>query len=118
MEEDFKNPEEAEKAMEMLEQAANKFREFVLKEVLPHFKATPEKIFEVRTLLSTSSLLWLPPMRDFLTNYGPHLEARDVDFFRALFPVEFRNCDIPVSIQDKGFLFARVFQSILNDIDQ
>lgn len=118
MEDCAKNPEESEKALHMLDEAIEKFRKFVLDVVLPHFGASPEKIYEVRTIMNIDSLLFVPPLRDFLCNYAPQLEARNVDFFRALFPVEFRNVEIPVSFQEKGFLFARVFQSILNDIDK
>jgi hypothetical protein len=115
---DIKDPEETAKALETLDIAIDKLRKWVLTEVLPHFKASEEEIYRMRTLMNIDSLLFVPPLRDFLVNYKQQLKALDVDFFRALFPVEYKNVEIPVSLQRKGFLFAEVFESILKDIDQ
>lgn len=115
---DIKDPEETAKALETLDLAIDKLRKWVLTVVLPHFKATEEEIYRMRTLMNIDSLLFVPPLRDFLVNYKQQLVARDVDFFRALFPAEYKNVEIPVSLQEKGFLFAEVFESILKDIDQ
>ena len=115
---DIKDPEETAKALETLDIAIDKLRKWVLTEVLPHFKASEEEIYRIRTLMNIDSLLFVPPLRDFLVNYKQQLEARDINFFRALFPAEYKNAEIPVSLQEKGFLFAQVFESILKDIDQ
>jgi hypothetical protein len=115
---DVKDPEQTAKALETLDQAIAKLRTWVLTVVLPHFKASEEEIYRIRTLMNIDSLLFVPPLRDFLVNYKQQLEAKDINFFRALFPAEYKNAEIPVSLQEKGFLFAQVFESILKDIDQ
>lgn len=115
---DIKDPEQTAKALQTLDEAIEKLRKWVLTVVLPHFKASEEEIYRMRTLMNIDSLLFVPPLRDFLVNYKPQLDARDLNFFRALFPAEYQNAEIPVSIQEKGFLFAQVFESILKDIDQ
>lgn len=115
---DVKNPEETAKALQTLDIAIDKLRTWVLTVVLPHFKASEEEIYRIRTLMNIDSLLFVPPLRDFLVSYKQQLETKDINFFRALFPPEYKNAEIPVSLQEKGFLFAQVFESILNDIDK
>ena len=118
MEEGFIDVEKRAKVLELFDQAVAKLRAYVLDQVLPAVNATPEKIYEIKTLMSIDSLLFLPPIRDFLKSYYDQILARDVDFFRAIFPKEFENVQIPSQIIDKGVLFAKVFHSLLKDIDQ
>jgi len=114
---DIKDTEHQESIMALWDQAVAKLRVFVVKEVLPAVKASPEKCFEVETLLGVNSMLFMPPLKQFLTDYYEQIEAKNVDFFRVLFPPEFQSVEIPVEIQDKGVRFARVFKSLLDDLE-
>lgn len=114
---DVIDAEHQENVMQLWNQAVEKLREFVLKEVLPAVNASPEKVFEIKTLLGVNAILFMPPLKQFLTDYYDQIEARNVDFFRVLFPPEFQNVEIPVPIQEKGVRFARAFRNLLNDLE-
>lgn len=101
-----------------LDEAVMKLRRFILVEVLPDIGATPEQIESVRSALNHDSTLFVPVIRDFLANYMPQVLAMEMDFFRALFPPEFKEAKISIEHQKKGVLFARVFQSLLKDVDE
>lgn len=114
---DVKDAEHQESILELWNQAVEKLRTFVLSEVLPTLKASPEKTFEIKTLLSVNAMLFMPPLKEFLNNYYDKILAKDVDFFRVLFPPEFHNVEIPVYLQEKGVRFAKVFKSLLDDLE-
>jgi hypothetical protein len=114
---DVKNIEHQESVLELWTQAVEKLRMFVLVEVLPELKATPEKTFEIKTLMSVNAMLFMPPLKDFLTNYYDQIMNKNVDFFRVLFPPEFQNVQISDHLQEKGVRFAKVFKSLLDDLE-
>lgn len=114
---DVKDVEHQEKVLELWNRAVDKLRAFVLEEVLPSANASPEQHFEIKTLMGVNAMLYMPPVRDFLDNYYEKILAKDVDFFRVCFPPEFRAAEIPVPIQEKGVRFAKVFRSLLNDLE-
>ena len=101
-----------------LDEAVMKLRRFVLTELLPEYGATQEEIETMREKLNHDSILFLEPIREFLKLYMPQIEAQNINFFRALFPPQFKDVVISTPHLKKGVLFAKVFESLIKDIDQ
>lgn len=114
---DIKDTEHQESILALWEEAVDKLRVFVVREVLPAVKASPEDCIQVAFLLSRNSMLFIPLAREFIDNYFDQIEAKNVDFFRMLFPPNFQTIEIPVEIQEKGVKFARAFKDLLDDLE-
>ncbi len=110
--------EEREKVLSALDTAVSKLRLFAMKEVLPSIGASAEQIEEVGKSLDRDSMVILPFLREFTDNYKEKLLAGNVDFFRQLFPPEFAEVEIQPHLLEKGVLFAKVFISIIKDLDE
>jgi hypothetical protein len=110
--------EKRESILMKLDEAIMKLRRFLLTEVLPAIGATTAQIESAREQMNHDSTLYVPVIREFIMNYKQQIKTRDIDFFRALFPPEFAQSEISIEHQDKGALFAKVFKSILKDLDE
>jgi hypothetical protein len=69
-------------------------------------------------VLARDILVLIPKIEQFLENHKEALAAGDVKHFQALAPVEFQAREIPPAVAEKAFLFAKVFTSLLNDLQK
>mgnify|MGYP006345178951 CR=1 FL=1 len=96
---DIKDTEHQESIMALWDQAVAKLRVFVMKEVLPAVKASPEKCFEVETLLGVNSMLFMPPLKQFLTSKS---RPKTLIFFGCFSRPNFNRSKFLLKFRTKG----------------
>jgi len=106
------------KVLTALDTAWQKFGAFA-NEAMVELKFADVQVTEAREILSHDVILFLPKIRSFINKHAEALHSKDVAYFQNLCPpslAELRTMEIPERISDKAFLFARVFESLLNDL--
>lgn len=83
---------------------------------------TEEETLVARELLSHDVILFLPHIRGFLNKHKAGLESRDLPYLEGLLPPSLSHLKplsrVSEKTLDKAFLFARVFESLLDDLAQ
>lgn len=100
-----------------LDEAWRKFGPFVLEQVatMPVEETT---IAKLKDLLQRDVLIFVSVLQDFMLKHGKAVAAQDEAYFRSILPPEFRDVKIQPAALEKLFLFGRVFQSLLKDLEK
>ncbi len=103
------------KVLEALDTTWGKLKIWV-PQAMKEIGANEEDIAKVSAGLNRDALLFVPKIKQILTDYQLPLEAKDVTFFLYLLPAKYHHLQIPKHISDKGFLYLEVFQGLLKDL--
>lgn len=104
-----------EKVLVALDTAWKKFGAFALEEMasLPPIKNADKFV----ALLKKDVLIFIPTIRAFLNKHAAALEKKDITYFRHQAGEEYENVEVKAETTEKAFLFARVFASLLRDLE-
>lgn len=113
------SPEFQAKVLGALDETVLKLRGFIVAAMM-ELSLPEEEVKKVTIGLNQDTLLYVPVIRKVLSLPGcdEAIDQGKVDFFRALFPKERQQLEIPKHLSDKGLLFAKVFRSLLRDLDK
>lgn len=116
--EGFETTAGEQRVLTALDTAWQKFGKFA-SEAMIELQFADTDVAEAREILTYDVILFLPKIRGFLNKHKSAMDAQDVKYFQHLCPPKFaflRDVEVPPKIAEKGFLFARVFESLLNDL--
>lgn len=109
---------------EGIDETWGKFRAFVMDTLLA-LKLPKDKIDFVREVTGQHSLVYLPKIRGFCTQYKAMILGREKDFFRAYLrqqlsenAPEWKDTEIPDKILEKGLEFGFVFLSLISQLEK
>lgn len=118
MEGQLEQIEQKQKLLSTLDAGVAKLRVWVTTVLLVELKVKPEEIKRVEESLNHDSLLFCEPLRELIAKFDDKIVARELDFFRALFPPEYKHIEVPIHLQDKGFAFYEFFKQLFCELDQ
>lgn len=86
-------------------------------EALKEMGGKADEITELRGAMDHDTLMYIPYIKAILKDHAKRIERKDVAFFRTLFPVRYQVYAPTPEIAEKGFLYLRVFESLLKDLE-
>jgi len=110
--------EKRQNLLATLDAGVMKCRTWITTVLLVELKVKPEEIKIVEEQLNHDSILFCEPIRELIEKFDTQLAAREIDFFRALFPPEYAKIEIPIHLQDKGFAFYCFFKQLFKELDE
>lgn len=101
-----------------LDEGVLKLRTWITTVLLVELQVPEKDINMIKDQMNHDSILFCEPIREFIAKFDEKVMARELDFFRALFPDEYKNIEIPIHLQDKGFQYYLFFKQLFVELDE
>jgi hypothetical protein len=86
-------------------------------EALKQMGGKKDEVMELQKAMNHDTLMYIPYIKAILKDHAKRIELKDVAFFRSLMPVNYQVYAPTQEIVEKGFLYLRVFESLLKDLE-
>lgn len=108
----------ARKVLGAFDEAWVKLRLFVKETVLPLPQLTEKQREALQDHMARDVMIFVPVLKDFLVQHAEAITKRDITHLILQGPAEVHDVKFSEAAIDKAFLFIRVFESLLKDLER